>query len=661
MISIHAGVRASYALTVIVKGTLLAGRFDVEKERPAPPHPTPVTFPNYERASAQRPRPWSAESASDLVQAYARLRKPGDVTIDHFAALNVTFGEASYGLEALLPAASTGSSYFPSRSLLDAAEAPEPTDANSANRRLSNDRPIPTDRDFYVRLKEIQHRNHDAYCVFTRTPKAGQLPPRLAFFRRFWDGMDNMAYYWDTSLDNYIPPKSDSEEKKTEPESRCPEDARGNGMLSKPDQNSTVPADAEPRKKARIAIDRCADTSVSATAAATDADAKTVQPNTPISSSSDVAPRLNPPSTTSASPKSPPTSSSPSSSATPPTPPARSTQGPPGTYTGYRISTGTLMPPPYRVQTISAFLEPLAWSFGLTLSAPRRPVHLSLQSLRFPVAVSTAVWETPNDRTRARQGWLVGPVLGVCVREETGFGMGDVEAELKGAGQKGTVDLLREVGALLGLAQERTREGREERKPGAGKWWVERPRWGGGAGGELGEGRGEEEVSRAGEGDAGDAEEKEGKEGEREKRARRIMGVREKKKKVSAIDAWKALRPGSGFWDPRVEYKAVGKSKESEWDEVFLVSSLNHHISMLKLRVHAAYLDYLIEGTFPATRPSDPDWCSPQLSRTRWYDLFSVTDREEAMRVVWGVLAYLLRPEDEETEKKAKDVVMGEG
>ncbi|KAJ9648790.1 hypothetical protein H2199_000703 [Coniosporium tulheliwenetii] len=591
-------------LTVIVKGTLLAGRFDVEKERPAPPHPTPVTFPNYERASAQRPRPWSAESASDLVQAYARLRKPGDVTIDHFAALNVTFGEASYGLEALLPAASTGSSYFPSRSLLDAAEAPEPTDANSANRRLSNDRPIPTDRDFYVRLKEIQHRNHDAYCVFTRTPKAGQLPPRLAFFRRFWDGMDNMAYYWDTSLDNYIPPKSDSEEKKTEPESRCPEDARGNGMLSKPDQNSTVPADAEPRKKARIAIDRCADTSVSATAAATDADAKT-QPHPPPSP-------LNP--------------------------------RPPGTYTGYRISTGTLMPPPYRVQTISAFLEPLAWSFGLTLSAPRRPVHLSLQSLRFPVAVSTAVWETPNDRTRARQGWLVGPVLGVCVREETGFGMGDVEAELKGAGQKGTVDLLREVGALLGLAQERTREGREERKPGAGKWWVERPRWGGGAGGELGEGRGRRREGRR-KGEAG--EENNGCAGEEEK--------------VSAIDAWKALRPGSGFWDPRVEYKAVGKSKESEWDEVFLVSSLNHHISMLKLRVHAAYLDYLIEGTFPATRPSDPDWCSPQLSRTRWYDLFSVTDREEAMRVVWGVLAYLLRPEDEETEKKAKDVVMGEG
>lgn len=513
------------------------------------------------------------------MQVYTRLRKADDVSIEHFAGLNVALDMATCDLEELLPAASTSPSYFPPRSLLAAGEAPESADANSANRRLANDRPVPTDRDFYVRLKEIQHRNHDAYCVFTRTPKAGQLPPRLAFFRRFWDGMDNMAYYWDTSLDKYVPPKSDGEEKDAEPGSHSPEDAKANHKLSETGHNNVAPTDTEPRKKARIAIDRRAETSTSApptaAAAATDADAdadanaKASQSTTPISSSSDIAPCLNPPTTpSSSSPKPPPPSSSPSSTATPPIPPARSTQGPRGTYTGYRISTGTLMPPPYRVQTISAFLEPLAWSFGLTLCAPRRPVHLSLQTLRVPVAVSTAVWEAPNDRIKARQGWLIGPVLGVCVREETGFGVGDVEAELKGGGQKGTVDLLREIGALLGLAQERAREGKEERRPGAGKWWVEKPRWGGGAGGELGEGRGEEEVGAAGEGDTGDVEEKEGKEGERERRARKMMGFREKKKKVNAIDAWKALRPGSGFWDPRVEYKAVGKSKEGQWDEV---------------------------------------------------------------------------------------------
>lgn len=74
-----------------------------------------------------------------------------------------------------------------------------------------------------------------------------------------------------------------------------------------------------------------------------------------------------------------------------------------------------------------------------------------------------------------------------------------------------------------------------------------------------------------------------------------------------------------------------------------MVSSLNHHISLLKLRIHPLYLQYMTEGKLPEGVPSDPDWCSPKLQRTRWFDLFNTEDRLEAMRGIWGVLSYLMR------------------
>lgn len=81
-----------------------------------------------------------------------------------------------------------------------------------------------------------------------------------------------------------------------------------------------------------------------------------------------------------------------------------------------------------------------------------------------------------------------------------------------------------------------------------------------------------------------------------------------------------------------------------------MVSSLNHHISLLKLRVHPAYVQYLTEGKLPENPPSDPDWHSPKLHKTRWFDLFDVDDRTEAMRGVWGIISYLMRAKDSHQE-----------
>jgi hypothetical protein len=74
-----------------------------------------------------------------------------------------------------------------------------------------------------------------------------------------------------------------------------------------------------------------------------------------------------------------------------------------------------------------------------------------------------------------------------------------------------------------------------------------------------------------------------------------------------------------------------------------MVSSLNHHISVLRLRVHPLYLQYLTDGILPQETPSEADWCSPKLQRTRWFDLFNVNDRSEAMRGIWGIMSYSMR------------------
>lgn len=79
-----------------------------------------------------------------------------------------------------------------------------------------------------------------------------------------------------------------------------------------------------------------------------------------------------------------------------------------------------------------------------------------------------------------------------------------------------------------------------------------------------------------------------------------------------------------------------------------MVSSLNHHISVLKLRVHPVYLQYLTEGTLPKDIPSDSDWCTPKLHRTRWFDLFDIEDRTEVMRGIWGITAYLMRYQEKD-------------
>lgn len=210
------------------------------------------------------------------------------------------------------------------------------------------------------------------------------------------------------------------------------------------------------------------------------------------------------------------------------------------------------MPESYRLDTVRAFVEPIAWAFGFTLTPHRRPPVLQIESLLTPVKLSGTVWRAPVQRDRAKLGHLQGPVLGFSCRGEV---------EFKEENADPVLDVLREVSALLCLAQERAREGKEEIKPGQGKWWTSVPRWGGGAGGEMGEAfvsKTDDAVVVSGPATEEKLPEMRG----------RPMARGNQKKKLSMANAWKALRVGISHWDPRTEYVAVGKPASSEWDEV---------------------------------------------------------------------------------------------
>jgi hypothetical protein len=74
------------------------------------------------------------------------------------------------------------------------------------------------------------------------------------------------------------------------------------------------------------------------------------------------------------------------------------------------------------------------------------------------------------------------------------------------------------------------------------------------------------------------------------------------------------------------------------------VSCVNHHVSILKLTVHKAFLEYIETAKLPAEEDVEDDWSSPVLQRTRWYDLMSPVERVEAFRGLWGLAGYLSQP-----------------
>lgn len=150
----------------------------------------------------------ATHTAQEISELFLKLHKTGP-TIQHVQALNIC-SVTEVALEQLVPKdhippiswqqdpnTTGGSNVFP---------APLPSTLT-----LSNGSPVPSHDVYFTRVKELLFDNEDAFRSVERKPSLPGRPTiRVAHFRKFWDGLSQIADYWDTSLDEYTNNPSDT-------------------------------------------------------------------------------------------------------------------------------------------------------------------------------------------------------------------------------------------------------------------------------------------------------------------------------------------------------------------------------------------------------------------------------------------------------------------
>jgi hypothetical protein len=471
---------------------------DPDQERDAPAQPTRVTFPAYEAAEAATNQDTAA--LSNLESLFAKVLRPTDIGRHHAQALNIEL-HPPCDIDHLLPAAPNGKTYLP----------PLDTDSEDAKTGVSFGdayKAFQLQKEFNIRVAELRVDNDGAFRTLTRTVKKDVKPYKISYMRKFWEGLESMSQYWDCSLDQYY-----------EISNSHTSTADGEQSAKRQRLDSKYPITEADGSS--VSISKQIDTDLNKFAAALGPHAPDYSPSpTEASNGNGASPgesiAVRSPSTTPEHEPNPETKLR---------------------YKGRRTNTGKEMPDSFRAETVRAFVEGAAWPFQFSIAPPRMMPVTQFGKLNLPVRQSAAVYRMPKDRMRARQGRLEGPMVALQVRAEVDFAAGDensVEA-------KARLDLLREMGGLLQIAQERRRDGKQEVKPGEGKWWTTKPRWGGGPGGEV------ENV--AGNGDVVEAAE-EILDGVKDQKVKREKdGSRARRKKTPAM-LWKELKCGSSHWDP---------------------------------------------------------------------------------------------------------------
>ena len=472
-------------------------------------------------------------------------------------------------------------------------------------------------------MHEFRFKNEDAFREVLRLPPLnGHGRVKLAHARKFWTGLEHMSQYWDTTLDEYY---------------------------EMPDFETKVEVPPV-----------IAGTDIRAPLPTTNCDSDTTM--------TDAGERAN-------------------------------GQKMKRVYKGRRIGTGKDMPEDYRDETLRGLVEAVAWAFNCQVVVPTQQPRVSLAKILVPVKQTLIVGRSPKDRAEARKGLLEGPMMSVFSRGHAGYGP-DAQKDVE---QAGLCDLLREVGSMLELAQARAREGQVEVRRKESDWWSSRPRWGGGTGGPMGwEDEFQKQVKKCEpakkkrplseaemdkileELDEADlvpshirkkSEERSKKErspptnngnGNGNGRSRGGSGGRGGRWNAVA-ERWRTVKPGASLWDSRMKYMRIGQVRPDSgdpvfqgatshfFDDIFMVSSINHHVSVLRLRVNDEYLAWLAneeekdDSSGSSMLEADPEVNSLQIWRTKWYDLFDTEERVELLNGLWRIMSWLMR-DDENTK-----------
>ncbi|PWW77182.1 hypothetical protein C7212DRAFT_357029 [Tuber magnatum] len=105
-----------------------------------------------------------------------------------------------------------------------------------------------------------------------------------------------------------------------------------------------------------------------------------------------------------------------------------------------------------------------------------------------------------------------------------------------------------------------------------------------------------------------------------------------------------------GKTEKKVRFRAVGKG--DKWrDDIFLLTSLHHHVSITRVSVSQPYLRFLETGQMPNLNheyfqtEEGNDWNKLKVQKTRFWDLLDPEERAEAGRNFSGILAWMSRNE----------------
>lgn len=369
----------------------------------------------------------------------------------------------------------------------------------------------------------------------------------------------------------------------------------------------------------------------------------------------------------------------------------------------YRTSAGSAMPAQYRTQILTSFLKLVTYDFSCNVMSRQEP-RLYIKSAS-PTACPNGtspsrrhsyfssgcnfIFRMPVDRESAKHGIVEGPIAAVSPRHTLLF-------PPIGRERESVIDLSREIIAALITAQHRAREGKHEERIGRDAWWATKRRWGGGSGGPIGR---EAEALESKDGTAAVLEDKDERpdakanlvEGDGNTPAKNVSSPgtpsslptgsrrsfktsfgrtasgsasaggssppqpphpKRPRKSLPVYDAYRMVRPPAMHWDPKTRYAAIGRQRGADYDDVFVISCLFHHISILRVRVPDRLLEVL-GGDVPD--PGVQGRGRLEIWRTRWYDFFVAQDRLEAMKAVWGVVAYAMRTTSAGQEKMEID------
>ncbi|EXJ80258.1 hypothetical protein A1O1_08400 [Capronia coronata CBS 617.96] len=597
-----------------------------EQERNPPAKPIALEFPGY--IPPRGDSPLTRKHIEALCKDLVSIRRPSDIQDSHFAHLNIDL-EEDISLAELVP-----EKHFESR-------------------------PFLYDADLTAMLNELEVDNEDAYREILRLPPLeGRKKPRLAYSRNFFGSLEDMSRYWDDSRDQYYEVEAnEADHPATKPSILRPSILTAQAGKDEDTEINDVAAQQR-------ALETGPDTTASISGIPSEG--HTIKVPT--------RPKLKP------------------------------------VYKGHRLGNGEQMNPGTRVGAVRNLLKMAVHKFTCRDYEVNPRERLRIGNVNLPSTYyNFCVTKLPAEMKLARARMVEGPLMAVHCRNEVRFKSRD---DLLGpasdfVGEK--YDLFREVAGMLMVAQQRAREGRKlSAEPGEHQWWAIKPRWGGGEtrwGQLANEVYEDDDPSWSPEERRLQMEKRKKEEEERQQAeaaslanlehlqpedlmSRQLAsGERPKKKKRSGENGgpsngkaeyregrrlmytqpvrrkwyqeWLKIRPNGPTWDEKIIYKRVGmRSREhggDGWDNIYMVSAVNHHACILRLCVHDDYLQWLEMEQTKEDHPEQQAHDSPcentrhehilYMRRSHWYDLFDAQQRKEFLVGIWRIMCWLNRDE----------------